>query len=159
MCCLPNSFCLLIMLTIFMIWYFRVVIDINLAFFILFCLGHDEVAKLLLSRGANVDMAYFHGTPLHIAAVHGKADFMKVLLEHHADVISKFHVFCAISINTMHTHLLSCTALSLCFYCIVDIHLCVPSYCQSKIIYDLASCNWRFTGSWWCLPCILCPFL
>ncbi|EER93669.1 hypothetical protein BDA96_01G143800 [Sorghum bicolor] len=47
--------------------------------------GHDEVAKLLLSRGANVDMAYFHGTPLHIAAVHGKADFMKVLLEQHAD--------------------------------------------------------------------------
>uniref|UniRef100_A0A0E0NZK2 Uncharacterized protein n=1 Tax=Oryza rufipogon TaxID=4529 RepID=A0A0E0NZK2_ORYRU len=48
-------------------------------------LGHDEVARLLLSRGASIDIAYFHGTPLHIAAAYGKAGVMKVLLEHHAD--------------------------------------------------------------------------
>uniref|UniRef100_J3LRK8 Uncharacterized protein n=1 Tax=Oryza brachyantha TaxID=4533 RepID=J3LRK8_ORYBR len=47
--------------------------------------GHDEVARLLLSRGASIDIAYFHGTPLHIAAAYGKAGVMKVLLEHHAD--------------------------------------------------------------------------
>ncbi|XP_037420233.1 ankyrin-1-like isoform X1 [Triticum dicoccoides] len=47
--------------------------------------GHHEAARLLLSRGASVDIAYFHGTPLHIAAYYGKASVMKVLLEHHAD--------------------------------------------------------------------------
>lgn len=52
-----------------------------------FYLGHHEAARLLLSRGASVDIAYFHGTPLHIAAYYGKASVMKVLLEHHADVI------------------------------------------------------------------------
>ncbi|KAK3149723.1 hypothetical protein QOZ80_3AG0221570 [Eleusine coracana subsp. coracana] len=46
---------------------------------------HDEVARFLLSRGASVDIAYFHGTPLHIAAAYGKPNVMKVLLEHHAD--------------------------------------------------------------------------
>uniref|UniRef100_A0A453IID0 Uncharacterized protein n=1 Tax=Aegilops tauschii subsp. strangulata TaxID=200361 RepID=A0A453IID0_AEGTS len=48
-------------------------------------IGHHEAARLLLSRGASVDIAYFHGTPLHIAAYYGKASVMKVLLEHHAD--------------------------------------------------------------------------
>uniref|UniRef100_A0A8I6XGT0 Uncharacterized protein n=1 Tax=Hordeum vulgare subsp. vulgare TaxID=112509 RepID=A0A8I6XGT0_HORVV len=47
--------------------------------------GHHEAARLLLSRGASVDIAYFHGTPLHIAAYYGKDSVMKVLLEHHAD--------------------------------------------------------------------------
>ncbi|OEL21747.1 hypothetical protein BAE44_0017234, partial [Dichanthelium oligosanthes] len=47
--------------------------------------GHDEVAKLLLSRGVIVDRAYSYGTPLHIAAFYGKTNVMKVLLEHHAD--------------------------------------------------------------------------
>ncbi|KAM0842484.1 hypothetical protein ACQ4PT_058338 [Festuca glaucescens] len=47
--------------------------------------GHDEAASLLLSRGASVDIAYFHGTPLHIAAAYGKTSVIKVLLEHHAD--------------------------------------------------------------------------
>jgi ankyrin repeat protein len=56
-----------------------------------FYLGHDEAASLLLSRGASVDIAYFHGTPLHIAAAYGKTGVIKVLLEHHADVIIKFH--------------------------------------------------------------------
>ncbi|KAG2546884.1 hypothetical protein PVAP13_9KG050000 [Panicum virgatum] len=47
--------------------------------------GHDEVAKLILSRGAIVDTAYSDGSPLHIAAFYGKTNVMKVLLEHHAD--------------------------------------------------------------------------
>ncbi|KAG0548170.1 hypothetical protein BDA96_01G143600 [Sorghum bicolor] len=47
--------------------------------------GHAEVTELLLSRGASVDLTYFHATPLHIAAVYGKASVMKILLEHHAD--------------------------------------------------------------------------
>ncbi|WVZ60101.1 hypothetical protein U9M48_010164 [Paspalum notatum var. saurae] len=47
--------------------------------------GHEEVARLLLSRGASVDIAYFHGTPLHIAAAFGKTNVMRVLSEHHAD--------------------------------------------------------------------------
>lgn len=40
--------------------------------FCAFCLGHDETARLLLSRGASVDISFFNGTPLHIAAVYGK---------------------------------------------------------------------------------------
>jgi ankyrin repeat protein len=55
------------------------------------CPGRAEAAKLLLSSGASVDIAYFHGTPLHIAAAYGKTGVIKVLLEHHADVIIKFH--------------------------------------------------------------------
>jgi hypothetical protein len=47
----------------------------------------------LLSSGASVDIASCDGTPLHFAAARGKIGVMKVLLEHHADVISKFHAF------------------------------------------------------------------
>ena len=57
------------------------------------CLGRDEAAKLLLSRGASVDIAPHDLTPLHFAAGYGMIGVMKVLLEHHADVISTFHVF------------------------------------------------------------------
>lgn len=62
-------------------------------YFCAFCLGHDEVERLLLSRGASVDIAYFHGTPLHIAAAYGKASVMKVLLEHDADVRNRLYLF------------------------------------------------------------------
>lgn len=44
------------------------------------------MARLLLSRGANVDMNSSEGTPLHVAAAHGWFHVMQVLLEHHADV-------------------------------------------------------------------------
>ncbi|KAJ1294177.1 hypothetical protein BS78_01G125600 [Paspalum vaginatum] len=51
--------------------------------------GYDEIAQLLLSRGAIVDIASSEGTPLHAAAVYGKTGIMQILLEHHADVSDK----------------------------------------------------------------------
>jgi ankyrin repeat protein len=47
----------------------------------------------LLACGASIDIAPSGVTPLHFAAACGKIGVMKVLLEHHADVISKFHAF------------------------------------------------------------------
>nr|CAB3493698.1 unnamed protein product [Digitaria exilis] len=47
--------------------------------------GYDGIARLLLSKGANVDMISSEGTPLHVAAAHGRFRVMQVLLEHHAD--------------------------------------------------------------------------
>jgi ankyrin repeat protein len=55
--------------------------------------GYDEITKLLLAKGANVDEPSSHGTPLVAAAAHGKFSSMKILLEHNADVISKFMFF------------------------------------------------------------------
>lgn len=48
---------------------------------------------LLLSRGARVDIAVTHGTPLHIAASYGNTGALKILLDHHADVMCNFHTF------------------------------------------------------------------
>ncbi|XP_037427657.1 ankyrin-3-like [Triticum dicoccoides] len=47
--------------------------------------GNGEVVDLLLSRGARVDIAVTHGTPLHIAASYGNTGAVKILLDHHAD--------------------------------------------------------------------------
>uniref|UniRef100_A0ACD5XAH1 Uncharacterized protein n=1 Tax=Avena sativa TaxID=4498 RepID=A0ACD5XAH1_AVESA len=47
--------------------------------------GRDEAAKLLLSSGASVDIAFSDGTPLHFAAACGTIGVMKVLLQHNAD--------------------------------------------------------------------------
>lgn len=47
--------------------------------------GYDGLARLLLSRGANVDLDSSEGTPLHVAAAHGNSVVMQILLEHHAD--------------------------------------------------------------------------
>ncbi|KAM3310389.1 hypothetical protein ACQJBY_031221 [Aegilops geniculata] len=47
--------------------------------------GREEAARLLLSRGASVDVAYLGLTPLYFAASCGMIGVMKVLLEHHAD--------------------------------------------------------------------------
>ncbi|KAF8681806.1 hypothetical protein HU200_045244 [Digitaria exilis] len=48
--------------------------------------GFDEIARLLLSGGAIVDISSADGTPLHAAAAFGKISVMQILLEHHADV-------------------------------------------------------------------------
>ncbi|CAN6292041.1 unnamed protein product [Urochloa humidicola] len=48
--------------------------------------GFDEIARLLLSGGANVNISASEGTPLHAAASFGKIGIIKILLEHHADV-------------------------------------------------------------------------
>ncbi|KAF8733901.1 hypothetical protein HU200_014757 [Digitaria exilis] len=47
--------------------------------------GFDEIARLLLSGGAIVDISSAEGTPLHAAAAFGKIGVMQILLEHHAD--------------------------------------------------------------------------
>jgi len=49
--------------------------------------GFDEIAQLLLSGGAIIDISSSEGTPLHAAAAFGKIGVMQILLEHHADVI------------------------------------------------------------------------
>ncbi|KAL6637600.1 hypothetical protein ACP70R_025172 [Stipagrostis hirtigluma subsp. patula] len=47
--------------------------------------GFDGMARLLLSRGACVDLPSSEGTPLHVAASCGKPGVMQILLEHKAD--------------------------------------------------------------------------
>lgn len=47
--------------------------------------GHHEAARLLLSRGVDVDPIDFRGTPLHLAAGKAHDQVVKVLLEHCAD--------------------------------------------------------------------------
>jgi ankyrin repeat protein len=44
------------------------------------------MVELLLSKGANPNSLNHGGTALHLAAIHGQDDIMKVLLDHHADV-------------------------------------------------------------------------
>uniref|UniRef100_K3ZDN6 Uncharacterized protein n=1 Tax=Setaria italica TaxID=4555 RepID=K3ZDN6_SETIT len=46
---------------------------------------HHEAARLLLSRGVDVDPIDFRGTPLHLAAGKAHDQVVKVLLEHCAD--------------------------------------------------------------------------
>ncbi|KAL6637603.1 hypothetical protein ACP70R_025175 [Stipagrostis hirtigluma subsp. patula] len=64
--------------------------------------GHDEVARLLLSRGASVDIGDDEVASIHIAAAYGKASFMKVLLEHHADPNAVSEVLGTPMIATLH---------------------------------------------------------
>ncbi|KAM0884695.1 hypothetical protein ACQ4PT_030827 [Festuca glaucescens] len=47
--------------------------------------GHDEIARLLLSKGASVDASSSYGAPLVAAGVRGKFSVMKILLENNAD--------------------------------------------------------------------------
>jgi ankyrin repeat protein len=52
--------------------------------------GHTEVVKLLLEKGAQVNMGNEGGeTALHYAARHGHTKVMRILLEHGADPKSK----------------------------------------------------------------------
>nr|AAK00969.1 putative ankyrin [Oryza sativa Japonica Group] len=51
--------------------------------------GYDGLARLLLSKGASVDVISSKGTALHLAASSWKSGIMKILLEHNADVMAK----------------------------------------------------------------------
>ncbi|XP_047049518.1 ankyrin repeat and SOCS box protein 3-like [Lolium rigidum] len=48
--------------------------------------GHCEIVKVLLLKGADVNLFSYWGTPLYIAAASGFDDVMKILLDHHADL-------------------------------------------------------------------------
>jgi ankyrin repeat protein len=48
--------------------------------------GHCEIVKVLLLKGADVNLFSYWGTPLYVAAASGFDDVMKILLDHHADV-------------------------------------------------------------------------
>lgn len=52
-----------------------------------FFTGYDGLARLLLSKGASVDVISSKGTALHLAASSWKSGIMKILLEHNADVM------------------------------------------------------------------------
>ncbi|BAS85745.1 Os03g0679800, partial [Oryza sativa Japonica Group] len=47
--------------------------------------GHVGIARLLLSKGASVDVSSSEGTPLHVAASNGKSSTVQILLEHRAN--------------------------------------------------------------------------
>lgn len=48
--------------------------------------GHIEVVKLLLDKGANVNVNSGRGTALHIAVKNGRADIVRLLLDRGADL-------------------------------------------------------------------------
>jgi ankyrin repeat protein len=48
--------------------------------------GFGEIVKVLLLKGADVNLYGHWGTPLFVAAVSEFDDIMKILLDHHADV-------------------------------------------------------------------------
>lgn len=50
--------------------------------------------KELLAKGAYVDPVSVYGTPLHIAALEGKDNTLKILLDHDADVSSTAYHHC-----------------------------------------------------------------
>jgi ankyrin repeat protein len=54
--------------------------------------GFDEIGRLLLTGGAIVDISSSEETLLHAAASFGKIGIMQILLEHHADVMTKLTI-------------------------------------------------------------------
>ena len=42
--------------------------------------GHDDILHYLLQGGANVNEERAEGTPLHVAALYGKTDVVKLLI-------------------------------------------------------------------------------
>uniref|UniRef100_A0A8R7U298 Ankyrin-1 n=1 Tax=Triticum urartu TaxID=4572 RepID=A0A8R7U298_TRIUA len=47
--------------------------------------GNNRLVRLLLSKGASVDVLSSEGTPLHVAASYGKSGIIQILLQHNAD--------------------------------------------------------------------------
>jgi ankyrin repeat protein len=52
--------------------------------------GNYDAAELLLSKNADVESVWEFKTPLHIAAQHGNARMMILLLQNEANVIISF---------------------------------------------------------------------
>lgn len=75
-------------------------------YFHLFLPGHCEIAKYLLSKGANVEaIDHNGGSPLICAAIKGHEGMVTLLLKHNADVITSFcpALVCSFS-TTLHFH-------------------------------------------------------
>jgi ankyrin repeat protein len=72
--------------------------------------GNEAIVRLLLSRGATVDIAGVHGTPLHTAASYGNPGALKILLDHHADVMYISTIFIDNMDNLMQSGLFICFA-------------------------------------------------
>lgn len=81
-----------------------------------FVAGNIELLKYLLSKGVEVDSESDAGTPLIWAAGHAQPEAVKVLLEHHANVIFVDCVFfqCYITQRTFSIYT-SCGTLSIIF--------------------------------------------
>jgi hypothetical protein len=58
------------------------------AYFSFSFIGMDRLVRVLLSKGASVNVLSCEGTPLHVAASYGKSGIMQILLQHNADVIT-----------------------------------------------------------------------
>ncbi|GJN23740.1 hypothetical protein PR202_gb11418 [Eleusine coracana subsp. coracana] len=65
--------------------------------------SNEELIQLLLSRGARVDVAIPHGTPLHIAASYGMTGAVKILLEHNANPNSVSEVSGSPLVTALHS--------------------------------------------------------
>jgi ankyrin repeat protein len=63
--------------------------------------GDCKMVKLLLAKGAYVDLEAHCGTPLHVAATKDHDGAMKILLDHNADV--SFKCIPLISRKKVHT--------------------------------------------------------
>ncbi|PUZ69848.1 hypothetical protein GQ55_2G153900 [Panicum hallii var. hallii] len=73
--------------------------------------GYCEIVELLLSRGTSVNLVSLCGTPLHVAALHGQAGTMKILLEHHADPNMAININDTPLYNAIHSKSLECMKL------------------------------------------------
>jgi ankyrin repeat protein len=70
-------------------------------------LGNDGLVRLLLSNGASVNASSSEGTPLHMAASHGKSAIVQVLLQNNADVSILIFDICTIIMLFMGTDIFS----------------------------------------------------
>lgn len=63
--------------------------------------GHDGVAKLLLTRGADIEAEYARDSPLYLATATGHESIVRLLLERGAKIDSRI-IFGAVNITSLH---------------------------------------------------------